>query len=221
MEELAEGRRERTMKKRHAILEAAAGLFGRRGFHDTRVEEIADLAGVAKGTVYEYFPSKEDLFKGIIHTSFERYLTLAKEAGDGDLSAGARLRALIQASLAFALENRNLARMMLDNPPNCKADLRDHILMTRQHIREVYVGIIEDGITAGEFRPLDPHSAAGMVLGAVQEVVLQSIFCKEVRRSVEVVDQLIDFLMGGLCRYGPTITGFGPVKSVEKINRNR
>ncbi|MCU0822450.1 MAG: TetR/AcrR family transcriptional regulator, partial [Spirochaetes bacterium] len=52
--------------KRNAVLEAAMVVFSNKGFHDAHVDEIAELAGVAKGTVYRYFESKEEILKEII-----------------------------------------------------------------------------------------------------------------------------------------------------------
>ncbi|MCS7170112.1 MAG: TetR/AcrR family transcriptional regulator, partial [Candidatus Kapabacteria bacterium] len=64
--------------KRHRLLEAAAELFAHKGYHATRVGEIAQQAGVAKGTVYEYFATKEELFYALLDhwlTQFESELS--------------------------------------------------------------------------------------------------------------------------------------------------
>ncbi|MDH7498134.1 MAG: helix-turn-helix domain-containing protein, partial [Syntrophomonadaceae bacterium] len=54
---------EERKEKRQLILEAAARVFSQRGYHQAKVEEIAAAAGVGKGTVYEYFDSKLELFQ--------------------------------------------------------------------------------------------------------------------------------------------------------------
>lgn len=58
--------------KRNAVLEAAMVVFSKKGFHDAHVDEIAELAGVAKGTVYRYFESKEEILKEIIRGNNNR-----------------------------------------------------------------------------------------------------------------------------------------------------
>ena len=58
--------------KRNAVLEAAMVVFSNKGFHDAHVDEIAELAGVAKGTVYRYFESKEEILKEIIRGNHNR-----------------------------------------------------------------------------------------------------------------------------------------------------
>lgn len=52
--------------RREQLLEAAARLFAQKGYHATRVAEIAEAAGIAKGTLYEYFPTKEELFYALL-----------------------------------------------------------------------------------------------------------------------------------------------------------
>ena len=61
-------RRERKkLETRQALLEAAWALFHDKGFHDTTIEEITDRADVAKGTFFNYFPSKEGVLLSLIH----------------------------------------------------------------------------------------------------------------------------------------------------------
>ncbi|HHY38755.1 MAG TPA: TetR/AcrR family transcriptional regulator [Clostridia bacterium] len=61
--------------KRQQIMSAAVDVFSRKGYHGTRMEEVADLAGVAKGTVYLYFPSKEALLREIVRAAVETYVS--------------------------------------------------------------------------------------------------------------------------------------------------
>ncbi|MGI6514560.1 MAG: TetR/AcrR family transcriptional regulator [Syntrophomonadales bacterium] len=59
--------------KRERILEAAQSVFARKGYYLSKIEEIAELAGVGKGTVYEYFASKEELYKEMFKVILNRY----------------------------------------------------------------------------------------------------------------------------------------------------
>ena len=60
--------------KRELILEAAARVFGEKGFHQATVEEIAKEAGVGKGTIYQYFDSKDEIFRELHQWFIQRYL---------------------------------------------------------------------------------------------------------------------------------------------------
>ena len=69
------------MKEREkSILEAARQVFGDHGFYQTKIQDIADTAGIGKGTVYEYFSSKEELFCRMVEESFFLYARRVRES---------------------------------------------------------------------------------------------------------------------------------------------
>ena len=63
--------------KRQLIMEAGLKIFSQKGFHKTKIEEIAQEAGIGKGTVYEYFAGKEQLFQEILEDGLNLFDTLA------------------------------------------------------------------------------------------------------------------------------------------------
>src|SRR5262249_55170937 len=81
-------RAERELDRRQAILESALRLFGERGFHGTTVPEIAERAGVATGTIYRYFASKEAL----VNTLFQIHKEAVARALMGDPPIGLPVR---------------------------------------------------------------------------------------------------------------------------------
>lgn len=190
--------------KRTAILEAAATLFSGRGFHDTRVEEIAGRAGVAKGTVYEYFPSKEDLFKGIVSLAVERFIEAAREATRVHGEARAQLTALLESARTFAMTHRSLARMILENPPAIGEDLTAIVLQSHVRVRRIFQQVIEHGIATGEFRPVDAALAAIAVMGVSKGLVGHWLFGEPAPAAFppeaagSTLEQVLDLLLHGL-----------------------
>ncbi|EJW17652.1 TetR/AcrR family transcriptional regulator [Paenibacillus alvei] len=83
--------------KLQLIMNAAYELFGSNGFYETKMSEIADKAGIAKGTLYLYFESKEQLFAAIIMRSFEQFLQ--------ELDQGLLERDTFEGSLTFIAEH--------------------------------------------------------------------------------------------------------------------
>jgi AcrR family transcriptional regulator len=83
-------------KRKREILEAAAAVFAERGFRTARIADIADRAGIGKGTVYEYFRSKEDLFISL----FDWYLNqiFASVSNELDISSKSIVDALTRSS---------------------------------------------------------------------------------------------------------------------------
>src|SRR6266850_2749509 len=96
-----QARDSRANDKRARILDAAIKVFAERGFHTATVAEIARAAGVADGTIYLYFKSKDDLLLRLFDEKMTDLLGEARSALEEEKSAPARLRRFIQLHLAL------------------------------------------------------------------------------------------------------------------------
>lgn len=155
-------RRRRKEARPQELLDAALSLFVEKGFAGTRAEEVAARAGVSKGTLYLYFPSKEDLLKAVIaHNLSERIAEGAAQAEGFNGTCVELLRSLLcdwweqvynsPASAVFKLvitEVRNFPEI---------SDFYIHEVV--EPARELIGGIVQRGIAAGEFRNVDPGIA--------------------------------------------------------------
>ena len=88
-------------RRQDEILDEAAPVFARRGYRQMDVQELADGVGVAKGTVYNYFPSKKTLFLATVDRVMRRLQCRVREAADGEPDALERIAAAVRAHLAF------------------------------------------------------------------------------------------------------------------------
>ncbi|MBP7338287.1 TetR/AcrR family transcriptional regulator [Niveispirillum sp.] len=153
------------------LLAAALDCFAEKGFAATRMEEIARRAGVAKGTFYLYFPSKEAVFEALVRENILPRLE-AMEAGARMPGAGAadRLRAIL-AGVSLVVGNPCLVAI----PKLVMAEAGNFPDMARFYRKEVVErglrllgGILRDGIAAGEFRPMaDPEITARLFMAPV------------------------------------------------------
>ncbi len=145
------------------IVDAALALFSETGFAATTVAAIARRAGVTKGTVYLYFPSKEDLFAAVIR---DRTLPMI-EQGEA-LSAAFTgtssdlLRQLFSRWFAVlrAPERIAIPRLMIAESVAFPDLARFFVEEIVQRGRSLFAGAIRRGIASGEFRPVDPDLAA-------------------------------------------------------------
>jgi AcrR family transcriptional regulator len=151
--------------RRREILDAAHQVFAERGFHDTRMSDIAHVAGVSQGTLYHYFASKDDLFLALCFTWADlmeagiRGLFAEDESPSASekTSAADKMSAMSHLAMAFFRTDEELAPVLVEfwayalrNP---KATERFRALFeTMQHS---YVTILEDGIASGEFKSID------------------------------------------------------------------
>jgi TetR/AcrR family fatty acid metabolism transcriptional regulator len=103
---------EKTVNKRERILMAAVEVFTRRGYNNARMEEIAETAGIGKGTLYEYFDSKMQLFNEMIIKSWEEYSNSLTADSIHELNFEESIREIIKGHFTFSKEKKKLARVL-------------------------------------------------------------------------------------------------------------
>ncbi|TYR81615.1 TetR/AcrR family transcriptional regulator [Priestia megaterium] len=92
--------------QREKILDAAFEVFGSKGYHDAKMIEIAKKAGISKGTIYLYFPSKEDLYIAMNDRSFAYFLWNAKQEADRCITFRQKLYSIARHHLYFFYHTR-------------------------------------------------------------------------------------------------------------------
>ncbi|HHW40022.1 MAG TPA: TetR/AcrR family transcriptional regulator [Syntrophomonadaceae bacterium] len=169
--------REKT--KSAQIFEAAAGVFAEKGFHAATVEEIASRAGIGKGTVYEYFPSKEALFRAMLKAGMQSYLAAVRERLKRPASARGALEQIALAHACFVREKGALARLIADEQGCLAPWAREWVFRMRERKLEAIAKLIARGAEQGEFRPVNPRLAAEVFLGVVGAICLPALFTRE------------------------------------------
>lgn len=167
-------------EKRQRILEAAVRIFGRRGYHDARIAEIAAEARVAEGTVYLYFRNKEHLFATVFDEKMDQLLARGREIAAGREPAPERLTRLVDLHLTFLASDRDLASLF-------QIELRRSARLLQRVIRSKLVdyfrllgGVLKEGIGSGEFRAgLSPRLAVRVLFGTADEIVSEWLFSGE------------------------------------------
>lgn len=140
--------------KSDEILDAASELFASRPFHEVRLEDIASLARVGKGTVYLYWSSKEEVYLAIVRRGFTRVLEQIDEQLPGEGGAWEKIHAVIRGLVDFAYKHPGVYRVMRsgmltpDDPElqRVRAALADRI-----------TSVIQRGVAVGELA--DPYPA--------------------------------------------------------------
>jgi len=167
-------------EKRKRILAAAVTLFGKKGFHEARIAEIAAGAGVAEGTVYLYFRNKEDLLAAVFDDTMDEVLAKGREIASSDAPAPGRLVRMLDIHLSFLAADRSLASVF-------QIELRRSARLVERFSRSKLVGyfrmlegVIRDGIARGEFRTdLVPRLAVRILFGAADEILSEWLLSGE------------------------------------------
>jgi AcrR family transcriptional regulator len=165
------------IEKRRVILDAAVRVFGRQGFHTSRVSDIADQAGVAYGLVYHYFPSKE----AILDTLFlERWDVMLQAIAEAD-ALHAAIRDKLGAIAAFIVDSYRhdpeLMKVIIVEVTRAANTFgRTHLEKIRDAYRLI-AGIVARAQREGAFRSeITPEFAALAFYGLVEQVLTGWIF---------------------------------------------
>jgi AcrR family transcriptional regulator len=179
-------------------------VFVRQGYLRTRVADVAAAAEVGKGTVYEYFDSKEELLFGVwelIHAEVDhRIATILAE----DTSARTRLEHLFELSAEIVERMVEQTGVSMEFWAACRGGAfedryRETSITVYRRYRDVIAEVIRDGQRRGEFRAeVDPDALATMIVGAHDGLGVQMFFDRSVRPG-PTVQAFVDALAGGLC----------------------
>lgn len=148
--------------RREALIDCAFRLFLERGFAATRLEDVAAAAGVAKGTVVSYFPSKDALFTSVIRHYLDPHLARAQGILAEPGPAPERLRALARFLNGTLCDGHvgGIPKMIVAEVGNFPELARWYHEAICGRFRALVAGIIAEGIAAGVFRRLDADLAA-------------------------------------------------------------
>jgi TetR/AcrR family fatty acid metabolism transcriptional regulator len=157
--------------KRRQIMEAAVRAFARKGYHSTRVGEIAEEAGVAYGLVYHYFGSKEEVLEEIFRDTWTQMLARIREVAESKEPAGEQVRKVTALLLRTWRRDQDLVRVLVREVTRSPEQLKRQIDEIG-HAYESLEQIIVNGQKSGEFRDdVDPKVAATVFYGALEEVL--------------------------------------------------
>lgn len=186
--------------KRERILRAATKVFARKGFYATRVSEVAKAAGVADGTIYLYFKSKDDLLVSL----FEDRVVLLLETLDRELhkreSPRDRLRAIIELQLGLLEGERDLAEVITVNLRQSTRLMKQYAAPKFLLYLETIARVVSEGQKAQAFRDdVSPHVVARAIFGALDGVTMTWALGKADPGGLSrAATQIADVLLHGL-----------------------
>jgi AcrR family transcriptional regulator len=150
----------RTPRRRASeVVDAAAKVFARRGYHGASTQDIADVLGIRQASLYYYFDSKEAALEAVCESGVEDYATRAQQVLKSDQTGSEKVARLVFHHLAYTLVFLR-ERRFLPQPA------RKRIRAIEVRYERIIQKIIEQAIASGEFRAdLDARLAALALLG--------------------------------------------------------
>ena len=163
-------RRRRPAEERTGqLLDAAEALLLERGLGATTIADVAEAAGVAKGTVYLYFDSKDALLAGLRARHLGRFVdAVAAPMAAGRATPATRLDRFVEGLFDFSREHRDLHHMLFHEAGFSEAD-------AFVGVRDMLAELVTEGAAAGAFEVADPRLAASYVLDGLHGVLVDAV----------------------------------------------
>jgi TetR/AcrR family fatty acid metabolism transcriptional regulator len=182
------------------ILSAARTVFAGRGFSEATVDEIAGEAGIAKGTVYLYFPSKRDIYlaalkQGILELQEQTRTTM--QAAEG---IQAKLRAFIRTRLEYAEANRDFIKIYHSEFGNLTNAAATHGEFQQLYLQQAKMleNVLRAAVKRGEIRRVRPDFSAFIVYDMVKSVMTQRLMGWSTAGVEEDIQLLSDLVWKGV-----------------------
>jgi len=200
-----------TPNARQRLLRAATSVFSAKGYAATRVSDIVEKAGVAQGTFYIYFKSKQSIFVTLVDEFFSELLQLTigrypatRVADASDLSD--QISKIWHTVLSYCRARPDLAALVLQERAALPKDERERLAASYQRAADALTRYCVETARRGITRPLDPALAAWVVIGMLERAVHYAVFVAPQADLDAIVRNLVTFELSGLALAPPKNT---------------
>lgn len=183
--------------KMEKILAAALEVFAAQGFDKATVDEICLKAGVAKGTVFYHYKTKEDLFIRLIEGGIDLLVDTVKDATSKLTSPTAQLRAVIEIQTSLSFQHSEFFSI-LQSEFWGKQERQQVLRRALRKYFEFIDQIVATGIAQGEFIHADPENLSAAIFGMTSAAVLYSLLTKKSKPPEQMVKDLQACLLHGI-----------------------
>ncbi len=195
------------------IIESAAAAFCENGYHQTKIDDIAEKAAVAKGTIYYNFSSKAILFAEVVTTGIDLLIKKAKKNTGKEMTARARLAVLIETTVEIYLQYENISRVVINESGNesvsgIDQEAIDRIKEARNDYLQLITQIIEDGVEYNEFKEINIDLTAHVLVGVIESSL--NCYWNKQRNSVsrqQLFEMISEIFFRGILQTGVEASG--------------
>jgi AcrR family transcriptional regulator len=193
------------MNKRESILKAALLLFSEKGFYGTTMDEIAEKAMVAKGSIYTYFKSKQDLFISIITEGFGILRNKFEEISEKPLSSKEKIEEAVSFYLDYFEKHRHFFKTILFERRSLMGrkispSKREEHRREYEKLIDILSAIFDEGIKRGEFKPYNSWVMANSLMGMADRLMFLSLLRRDKGDLSELRESLFKIFFNGVLR---------------------
>lgn len=183
------------------IIAATRKMFAELGPEFT-LDRVAEAAGVAKGTLYLYFPSKDELVFTVLKEDIGRLLERTRAAMETDAPLLERMQQMIGDQFEFIRTNRNIflyyRAQMGGSEHAARKDFQSRMREEYDQFLDLMTTHFEKAMAAGEIRPLEPRKLARVFAGTVDSVLAEYAIAEQELKIDEEVDFVLDVVLHGI-----------------------
>jgi AcrR family transcriptional regulator len=186
---------EEITRRRGEMLNAAMGVIVHKGFLETSMREIAEAAGVGKSTLYDYFPSKDEIMIAYVVDEVERLTAQAQAIIAQDISVSEKFRRIWHNHLQSMLANKHMYIKISFEAQRLSLESQQRIQVHRHTYQDMLCELVEEGIRQGEFRPVNPLLAIRGMFSLVTPVAYTS---RPTGSPEQMLEEALDIIFKGL-----------------------
>jgi AcrR family transcriptional regulator len=191
--------------KRNEILQASMKVFAQKGLANTKMTDIAEAAGIGKGTIYEYFKNKNEIFEASYQYFFEAMETSIAKKIFKVTDPVEKLKTLFRAmGDLFVGESADFMEIMLDFWAEAvrQKDMQKMALINLHKIyddfRQIISAILDEGIRLGKFKPVNTFLISSLMIGMTDGIMLQWIIHRDIFDIQEAIECFLNELLTGI-----------------------
>ncbi len=161
---------------RQRILDAALNIFSRKGYYDTRMDEIVDEASTSKGSIYFHFPNKEKLFIALVDQFadvLERNVTTAIEAEPQGM---ARVKIALESVLDTFGKYRRPAKILLVQAVGLGSVFENKRMEVTDRFAELIQTYLDEAVAVGDIQAVDTEVVAHAWMGAIYNIIIKWVY---------------------------------------------
>jgi AcrR family transcriptional regulator len=191
--------------KKRDIMHAAMEVFSRKGVTKTKMIDIAEKAGIGKGTIYEYYRSKEEIFGDAFMITYSQTEDLIREIAAAANDPETKLRRIMELTTeSFFQGGGDFVGIMMDFWSEGIRNKDERILQIidlnkiYQNYRTVISDILQEGITSGVFKEMNTKLTASVIIAALDGLLLQWILDRTLFDPRNATEVLVNTYLNGI-----------------------
>ena len=190
--------------KPQQIIDAAVRIFARKGYYHSRVSDIAREAGMAAGTIYLYFRTKDEILVTLFRDTMAHFVASVRKAIEEEPDAVAKLRRLVRLHFEMLEENPALAEVLQVELRQGQKFFRGASAQEISAYFALIAAVIEEGVAQGQLRPGVPVKVATKALfGAMDQMATSWVLGKRAYRLVDTAESVADIFLRGVAAGTP------------------